>query len=138
MEDTLFKVIINDDEQLRGLLESAEYKETVIEIEISENCGNEIKDDLEWSGFKKLEKITVKKNSLQNITALTIADNPSLKVFQTENGNGGFNPGDKRNTGAFYNTKSIIIDGILFDGGVSRSSRAHNIYYRRWVLLESR
>lgn len=52
MEDTLFKVIIDDDEQLRGLLESAEYKETVIEIEISENCGNEIKGDLKWSGFK--------------------------------------------------------------------------------------
>lgn len=116
MDNTLFKVIIDDDEQLRGLLESAEYKETVIEIEISENCGNEIKGDLEWSGFKKLEKITVKKNSLQNITALTIADNPSLKVFQTENGNGGFNPGDKRNTVAFYNTRSIIIDGIQLDG----------------------
>lgn len=114
--DSLFKIVIDDEKQLRELIESTEYKETVTEIEINENCGNEIKGDLELSGFEKLEKITVKKNSLQNVTALTIADNPSLKEFQTENGNGGFNPGDKRNTGAFYNTKTITIDGTQNGG----------------------
>lgn len=114
--DSLFKIVIDDEKQLRELIESTEYKETVTEIEINENCGNDIEGDLELCGFEKLEKITVKKNSLQNVTALTIADNPSLKVFQTENGNGGFNPGDKRNTGSFYNTKSITIDGIQNGG----------------------
>ena len=59
--------------------------------------------DLILSGFDNLEKIVVKKNSLQNLNMLKICNNKQLKTIEIENG-------DLWN-GAFLYVKNMVIQG---------------------------
>ena len=55
------------------------------ELEIGENCFNEIRDELDISDYPYLEKIVVKENSLQNVKALRISNNERLKSIEIHN-----------------------------------------------------
>ena len=72
---------------------------------IGERCFNEVKDDLVIENYPNLEKIVVKKNSLNNLKSLKVCNNEKLKTIQIE-------------LGAFENVKNVIIESIsilLFD-----------------------
>ena len=64
-----------------------------------------MKGDLEISGFENLEKIVVKKNSLQNLNMLKICNNKQLKIIEIEDG-------DDWGDSAFENVKNVIIESI--------------------------
>ena len=66
---------------------------------IGEGCFNEVRDDLLIENYPNLEKIVVKKESLQNLNSLKICNNEKLKTIEVENG-------------AFYNVKNVIIESI--------------------------
>ena len=70
---------------------------------IGEGCFNEVKDDLVIENYPNLEKIVVKKGSLQNLNLLKICNNEKLKTIEIENG-------VWRDDGAFYNVKKVIIE----------------------------
>ena len=72
---------------------------------IGEGCFNGLEDDLVIENYPNLEKIVVKKNSLQNLKSLKICNNEKLKTIEIEDG-------------AFENVKNLIIESIsirLFD-----------------------
>lgn len=107
------RIVIRNESELQELLNNDNMKRIVKELIIKENCGNEMKYDLEFRDFEELECLIVEKDALQNVESLTIADNPKLRVFRTVTGDGGWKQGDPRNSGAFYNTKDIAIDSLL-------------------------
>ena len=73
---------------------------------IGEGCFTEWKGDLVIENYPNLEKIVVKKNSLQNLNSLKICNNEQLKTIEIEDG-------DRwENNGAFYNVKNVIIESI--------------------------
>ena len=80
------------------------YKYTT-EMIIEEEYGNDWKDDLVIENYPNLEKIVVKKNSLQNLNSLKICNNEQLKTIEIENG-------DDELNGAFRNVKNLIIESI--------------------------
>ena len=72
---------------------------------IGEECLNEVKDDLVIEYYPNLEKIVVKRNSLQNLKSLKICNNEKLKTIEIED--------SKRwGEGAFDNVKNVIIESI--------------------------
>ena len=93
---------IND---LRELLINEERKKGVSELVINEECGNEMKGNLELCGFENLENLVVKKNSLMNLNSLKISDNPVLKSIDIEDG-------DYRNDG-LKNVKNVMITSLM-------------------------
>ena len=113
INEDLQRIIIQNEYELKELLEDNDIKRIVQVIVIKENCGNEMKDDLAFCDFEELNSIIVEKNALKNVKSLIIADNPCLRMIKTETGDGGWKSGDSRNTGAFYNTRSITIDSLL-------------------------
>ena len=68
-------------------------------FEIGIVCLNELKNDFVIENYPNLEKIVVKKNSLQNLNSLKICNNEKLKTIEIE--------GD-----AFYFVKNVIIESI--------------------------
>ena len=46
---------------------------------IGEGCFNKVKDDLVIENYPNLEKIVVKKNSLNNLKSLKVCNNEKLK-----------------------------------------------------------
>ena len=66
---------------------------------IGEGCFNEVKDALVIENFPNLEKIVVKKNSLQNLNSLKICNNEKLKTIEVE---------DR----AFGGVNNVIIESI--------------------------
>ena len=113
INEDLQRIIIQNEYELKELLEDNDIKRIVQVIVIKENCGNEMKDDLAFCDFEELNSIIVEKNALKNVKSLIIADNPCLRMIKTETGDGGWKSGDSRNTGAFYNTRNITIDSLL-------------------------
>ena len=76
------------------------------ELEIGENCFNEIRDELDISDYPYLEKIVVKENSLKNMNLLKICNNEKLKTIEIEDS-------DRwKEVGAFWNVKNVIIESI--------------------------
>ena len=71
---------------------------------IGEWCFNEWNGGLVIENYPNLEKIVVKKNSLQNLNSLKICNNEKLKIIEIENGD--------YNNGAFRNVKNVIIESI--------------------------
>ena len=66
---------------------------------IGEGCLNEVKDDLVIENYPNLEKIVVKKTSLQNLNSLKICNNEKLKTIEIE-------------YDTFCNVKNVIIESI--------------------------
>ena len=84
------------------------FHNLIQELVIDEGCGNEFKGDLKLCGFGYLEKLVVKKKSLQNAKSLQISDNAVLKSIETEDGR---YYGDPR--GAFINVNSVVISSMM-------------------------
>ena len=74
---------------------------------IEEEFGNDYYGNLVIENYPNLEKIVVKKNSLQNLNSLKICNNEKLKTIEIEDGD---EWGLKN--GAFYNVKDVIIESI--------------------------
>ena len=99
------EMVIENEDQLRELLENEDNKRNVKELVIAEGCGNEMKRNLQLYGFDNLESIIVKKNTLKNLKSLKVSDNPLLKSIKTENGD--------NETGVFYNVNNVTISSTL-------------------------
>ena len=74
------------------------------ELVIGEGCLNEWRFDLVIENYSNLEKIVVRKNSLQNLNSLKICNNEKLKIIEIEGG--------ALMNGAFMNVKNVIIESI--------------------------
>ena len=74
------------------------------EMIIGEECFNKFNDDLVIANYPNLEKIVVKKKSLQNLNSLKICNNEKLKTIEIEDGEDW--------NGAFYYVKNVIIESI--------------------------
>ena len=66
---------------------------------IEEEFGNDYYGTLVIENYPNLEKIIVKKNSLQNLNSLKICNNDKLKTIKIQDG-------------AFCNVKNVIIESI--------------------------
>ena len=81
------------------------------ELEIGENCCNELKC-FKLIGFDHLKKLILHKNSLKNLNSLVISNNKELEIIEIEDGDGrSFN--ESRNTGVCYNVKNVEISSIF-------------------------
>ena len=69
---------------------------------IEEEFGNDYYGNLVIENYPNLEKIVVKKNSLQNLNSLKICNNEKLKTIETENG--------ERSDAAFVFIKKLSIE----------------------------
>ena len=97
-------VSISNTSEFRNLLNNSNKKEEVKELIVNENCCNDMKDDLEISGFENLEKIVFKKGCLKNLNSLKICNCEKLKTIEIENGGW--------ESGVFRNVKNVIIESI--------------------------
>ena len=55
------------------------------ELEIGENCCNELKY-FKLIGFDRLKRLIIHKNSLKNLNSLVISNNKELKIIEIEDG----------------------------------------------------
>ena len=85
-DEELESVTVDDDDELMSILNDDHMKATLGELIIDEGVGNDWKEDLCITGFSKLRRIIVKKNSLKNLDTLTVTQNPRLKYFRAEKG----------------------------------------------------
>ena len=81
------------------------------ELEIGENCCNELKC-FKLIGFAHLKKLIFHKNSLKKLNSLVISNNNELEIIEIEDGKGGHDD-ESRNTGVCYNVKNVEISSIL-------------------------
>ena len=65
--------------------------------------GNDYYGNLAIENYPNLEKIVVKKKSLNNLNSLKICNNEKLKTIEIEDGDW---------NGAFENVKKVIIESI--------------------------
>ena len=85
-DEELESVTVDDDDELMSILNDDHMKATLGELIIDEGVGNDWKEDLCITGFSKLRRIIVKKNSLKNLDTLIVTQNPRLKYFRAEKG----------------------------------------------------
>ena len=81
------------------------------ELEIGENCCNELKC-FKLIGFAHLKKLIFHKNSLKNLNSLVISNNNELEIIEIEDGEYGYGD-ESKNTGVFYNVNSVEISSIF-------------------------
>ena len=81
------------------------------ELEIGENCCNELKC-FKLIGFDHLKKLTLHKNSLKNLDSLVISNNNELEIIEIEDGEGRLFD-ESRNTGVCSNVKNVEISSIF-------------------------
>ena len=85
----------------------------VSKLEIAEDAGNDMTDDLVISGFTNLRSIVVKKDAMMNLNSLKICDCDVLERIIVEGGSGW---DDGICHAPFVNVKSVIITSkIEFD-----------------------
>lgn len=108
-----YRLSIKNGQEVRKFM-TEEWKNRVSEIVILENCGNELKDNVEFRGWMFLEKIIVKKNSLKNLSVLSICDNPVLKSIEIENGDE-FYAATHTYEAPFENVKSVVLQSLMID-----------------------
>ena len=65
--------------------ELPEFAKDIEEMIIEEDFGNDYYGNLVIENYPNLEKIVVKKNSLQNLKVLKICNNDQLKVIEVKN-----------------------------------------------------
>ena len=82
------------------------------EMIIGERCFNGLKDDLVIENYPNLEKIVVKKNSLQNLNSLKICNNEKLKTIEIEDGERWQVDGEWYANGACFDVKNVIFESI--------------------------
>ena len=79
---------------------------------IEEEFGNDYFGNLVIENYPNLEKIVVKKKSLQNLNSLKICNNDKLKTIEAEDGEEWQANNEWVNNGAFLNVKNVIIESI--------------------------
>ena len=79
---------------------------------IKEDFGNDYYGNLVIENYPNLEKIVVKKNSLQNLNSLKICNNEKLKTIEIEDGKRRKENGKWYINGALFNVKNVIIESI--------------------------
>ena len=72
--------------KIRSFVLNINDRINVKELVFEQSSCNDLKNDLEISGYPNLEKIVVKKNSLKNLNSLKICTNEKLKTIETEDG----------------------------------------------------
>ena len=107
---------MNNPFELYSLRVDNELKEEDIhsgleELEIGENCCNELKC-FKLIGFEHLKKLIFHKNSLKNLNSFVISNNKELEIIEIEDGKGGYSD-ESMNTGVCYNVKNVEISSIL-------------------------
>ena len=86
--------------QLKQLpFELSEFAKDIEEMIIEEEFGNDYYGNLAIENYPNLEKIIVKKKSLQNLKSLKIYNNEKLKIIEIEEY-------------AFFYVKNVIIESI--------------------------
>lgn len=82
-------------------------------ITVNEGLCNAITSELVISGYSELESFVVKKNSLINLNALIISDNPSLTSFEVRDGEADFEK--EKNTWkiAFFQVKRVALASLI-------------------------
>ena len=80
--------------------ELPEFSKDIKEMIIEERFGNDYFGNLVIENYPNLEKIVVKKYSLQKLNLLKICNNEKLKIIEIENDD-------------FKNVKNVIIESIL-------------------------
>ena len=75
------------------------FGKDIKEMIIEEGFGNDYFGNLVIENYPNLEKIVVKKNSLENFNSLKICNNEKLKTIEIE-------------YSAFHNVKNVIIESI--------------------------
>ena len=86
--------------------ELPEFGKDIEEMIIEDEFGNDYFGNLVIENYPNLEKIVVKKNSLQNLKSLKICNNEKLKIIEIEDG-------EKWKDGAFYHVKNVIIESMF-------------------------
>ena len=97
-------VSISKSSEFRELLKSNYRKEEVKELIVNGGCCNDMKDDLEISGFENLEKIVFKKDCLRFLHSLRIRENKNLKSIVVDDSD--------TNDGALEKVKNVVIESI--------------------------
>ena len=69
-----------------------------------------VEGNLDIHGYKNLEKIIVKKNSLRNLNVLRIHKCEKLKSIEVEDGERWEKSGKWFSNGSFYNVKNVQIE----------------------------
>ena len=101
--------------QLQLPFELPEFEKDIQEIIIEEGFGNKYFGNLVIQDYPNLEKISVKKKSLENLNSLKICNCEKLKIIECENGrrDGEDENGRQIYYGAFRNVRNVIIESIL-------------------------
>ena len=102
------EVKISSGTELKELLNDEGRRNSVNILEINENCGNELSDDLKICGLQQLKSIVVNKNSLRNLNSLIISENPLLETIDIKDGG-------STSDSAFYNVKNIEFSSIILN-----------------------
>ena len=97
---------ISSGTELKELLNDEERRNSVNILEINDNCGNELSDDLKICGLQQLKSIVVNKNSLRSLNSLIISENPLLETIDIKDG-------ESTSNSAFYAVKSIEFSSII-------------------------
>ena len=79
---------------------------------IEEEFGNDYYGNLVIENYPNLEKIVVKKNSLNNLNSLKICNNEKLKTIEIEDGKEWQEDGEWYNNGALFYVKNVTIESI--------------------------
>ena len=89
------------------------YQNGWTSITVNEGYCNSLTTNMIISDYSCLETLYFKVNSLKYLNSLIIKDNPLLRSIDIEDGNGGWNGNDSRNTGVFYYVKSLTLSSIF-------------------------
>ena len=81
-------------------------------LAVGEECFNNVKCDLEICNYPILEKIIVRKNSLQNLNSLKICNNESLHSIEIEDGQRWSTNELFFVNGAFFNVDTVVFESM--------------------------
>ena len=81
-------------------------------LDIGEECFNNVQCDLEICNYPILQKIIVRKNSLQNLNSLKICNNESLHSIEIEDGQRWSTNELFFVNGAFFNVNTVVFESM--------------------------
>ena len=81
-------------------------------LAVGEECFNNVKCDLKICNYPILQKIIVRKNSLQNLNSLKICNNESLHSIEIEDGRKWYVMGIVYVNGAFINVNTVVFESM--------------------------
>ena len=92
------------------IVELPEFGKDITEMIIEEEFGNDYYGNLIIKNYPNLEKIVVKKKSLQNIKSLKICNCEKLKSIEIEEGEKQFEKNEWYMNNAFCNVRKLIME----------------------------